>query len=121
MIFTVTVKSGGDKEQGRMPQPQVSRIHRKRFDGGVVRGSVAVAFFFKPAGQHQVADVFHHPPVLELKHGNLREKETHVEEHQPRKKAEDPGEWVVPEEDHPIQRYGNFFQMVSNLRYWPRI
>lgn len=97
-----------------MPEEKVVARHRKHLDRNIVSAGMGIALFFKAAVENQVADVFNHPPVLEVQHADFCQKETHVQEYNPCKEAERPCDGLVSENLHPGKNtlnFSNWFQI----------
>lgn len=79
ILYPELIHFRGNNKKGRMVEMQVASSG-KNFQRYISQ-RMTVAFFFETAVQHQVGDVLNHLLVFDVKHANLSEKETHVQEY----------------------------------------
>ena len=61
---------------------------------------MGIAFFFESPVENQLDDILDHLLVSDVKHADLRQKETHIKKDDRCKQGEEPGAGFVPEHNH---------------------
>jgi len=62
---------------------------------------MGIPFFLKAGVQYQLAYIFNHLLVVEIKHADFGQKETHIQEYNPGEEAEYSCDDLVSERIHP--------------------